>query len=131
MSTIVHSKMQVVITWYAKNIITAVLNDTIGITSHRIVEWNGVMVVVCVAPPGMSRAAANVISKRSSILSGQCYHVKSSIWLNDTVDVYVPEQYVHVRAVDSHSLLHWQHPITECIARSGGTHSEDVVGCLR
>ncbi|EGF84389.1 hypothetical protein BATDEDRAFT_22392 [Batrachochytrium dendrobatidis JAM81] len=91
MSTIVHSKMQVVITWYAKNIITAVLNDTIGITSHRIVEWNGVMVVVCVAPPGMSRAAANVISKRSSILSGQCYHVKSSIWLNDTVDVYVPE----------------------------------------
>ncbi|EGF78075.1 hypothetical protein BATDEDRAFT_26763 [Batrachochytrium dendrobatidis JAM81] len=34
-------------------------------------EWNGVMVVVCVAPPDMTRAAANVISKRSSILSGQ------------------------------------------------------------
>ncbi|EGF77248.1 hypothetical protein BATDEDRAFT_27936 [Batrachochytrium dendrobatidis JAM81] len=58
-------------------------------------EWNGVMDVVCVAPPDMTRAAANVISKRSSILSGQCYHVKSSVWLSDTVDVYVAEQYVH------------------------------------
>ncbi|KAJ8322468.1 hypothetical protein O5D80_000002 [Batrachochytrium dendrobatidis] len=71
MPNIVRSKTQVVIIRYVKNTITAVLNDTIGITSHRIVEWNGVMAVVCVAPPDMTRAAANVISKRLSILSGQ------------------------------------------------------------
>ncbi|KAK5664481.1 hypothetical protein QVD99_000004 [Batrachochytrium dendrobatidis] len=47
MSTIVHSKTQVVITRYAKNNITAILNDTIGITSYNGMEWSDGCCVCC------------------------------------------------------------------------------------